>query len=217
MRISALAQLTRVPVATLKYYLREGLLPAGERTAQTQAQYDHTHVDRVRLIRALVESGGLGIAAVRQVLDVLDDPPESRHDLLRQTHDVLVASEGAAAGEVEEMWLTLAAELAERLGPVDGPHDPLVVRLATQLRAVAAAGVSIPLGSLDGYVRAAVTLADADLSTVPEEETAALRQVVVGTLLTDPLVLTMRRIAQRGSGDRLEGRADGRADGRAEG
>ena len=49
MRISGLAERTGVPVATLKYYLREGLLHAGTATARTQAVYDTTHVERVRL------------------------------------------------------------------------------------------------------------------------------------------------------------------------
>ena len=39
MRISELSARTGVPVATIKYYLREGLLPEGERTAPTQATY----------------------------------------------------------------------------------------------------------------------------------------------------------------------------------
>ena len=37
MRISELARRSGLPVATVKYYLREGLLPAGEPTAATQA------------------------------------------------------------------------------------------------------------------------------------------------------------------------------------
>ena len=37
MRISALAQATGLPVATVKYYLREGLLHPGVATSATQA------------------------------------------------------------------------------------------------------------------------------------------------------------------------------------
>ena len=39
MRISELSAQTGVPVPTIKYYLREGLLPEGERSAPTQAAY----------------------------------------------------------------------------------------------------------------------------------------------------------------------------------
>ena len=38
MRISDLAETTGVPVHTLKYYLREGLLMPGEATSRTRAE-----------------------------------------------------------------------------------------------------------------------------------------------------------------------------------
>ena len=40
MRISALSEATGVPVPTLKFYLREGLLHPGEATSRTRAEYD---------------------------------------------------------------------------------------------------------------------------------------------------------------------------------
>ena len=58
-RISELSAQTAVPVATLKYYLREGVLQPGEARSATNAEYGAAHVDRVKLIRALVETAGL--------------------------------------------------------------------------------------------------------------------------------------------------------------
>ena len=43
MRISALASTTGLSVATVKFYLREGLLHPGVATSATQASYDDTH------------------------------------------------------------------------------------------------------------------------------------------------------------------------------
>ena len=40
MRISELSARSGVSVATIKYYLRERVLPEGERTSATQATYD---------------------------------------------------------------------------------------------------------------------------------------------------------------------------------
>jgi DNA-binding transcriptional MerR regulator len=59
-RISELAESTGVALPTLKYYLREGLLMPGTPTSRTRAVYDGTHVERVRLVRALIETGGMG-------------------------------------------------------------------------------------------------------------------------------------------------------------
>ena len=75
MRISDLAAAAGVPVGTIKFYLRQGLLPAGELTSPTQAQYDESHLGRLRLVRALVEVAGLSLTEVLAVVTVLDGPP----------------------------------------------------------------------------------------------------------------------------------------------
>src|SRR5215207_3162684 len=63
MRISDRSAQTDIPVATVKFYLRENLLHPGVRTAVTQAQYEQSHVARLWLIRALLGPGGLSVAA----------------------------------------------------------------------------------------------------------------------------------------------------------
>jgi DNA-binding transcriptional MerR regulator len=60
--MSELSAATGAPIATIKYYLREGLLAPGERTSPNQARYDGSHVRRIRLIRALLGPGGLDVA-----------------------------------------------------------------------------------------------------------------------------------------------------------
>ena len=81
-RISELAARSGVPVATIKYYLREELLPPGSLTSATQASYNESHLERLRLIRALIGPAGLSIAQTRRVLQSVDSPPESVHELL---------------------------------------------------------------------------------------------------------------------------------------
>ena len=92
MRISDLSQRTGVSVATLKYYLREGLVPAGVPLSATRADYGESHVERVRLVRALIDVAGLSIERVREVVHALSDPPTSRHELLGMAHAVLRSS-----------------------------------------------------------------------------------------------------------------------------
>src|SRR5205823_11902088 len=74
MRIAELSQRSGVPIPTIKYYMREGLLYPGERTSRNQARYTESHIQRLRLIRALVDVGHLSIAATREVVASIDAP-----------------------------------------------------------------------------------------------------------------------------------------------
>ncbi|NNU26350.1 MerR family transcriptional regulator [Isoptericola sp. JC619] len=210
MRISGLAERTGVPVATIKYYLREGLVPAGEATSRTQASYGDRHVDRVRLVRALTESGGLSLAGVRDVLAALDDPPASRHALLGAAQGALLADESADVADdaVGEGVRRRAAAVVAARGWYDDPV--LTARLAVQLRDAERAGVPVGDEHLEVLCDAAERVARADLATVPAAPAAAMRQVVVGTLLTDAVLLTLRRFAQQQESGRDEG-ADGQS------
>ena len=118
MRISELATATGVPVHTLKYYLREGLLMPGEATSRTRAEYGPEHLERVRLVRALVEHGGVGIAGVRSVLDALTAPPPSRHDFLGVAHCALPTTGDDAPPSAE------VTALLEELGWQVWPEAP---------------------------------------------------------------------------------------------
>ncbi|MBM9467026.1 MerR family transcriptional regulator [Nakamurella sp. YIM 132084] len=89
MWISELSRVSGTPVPTIEYDLREGLLPAGEARSATRAAHDEGHVARLRLIRALVDVGGLPLQRVRDVLGVLDQPPETLHHLLGVAHTAL--------------------------------------------------------------------------------------------------------------------------------
>ncbi len=90
--IPATAATTRATdpiLPTIKYYLREGLLEPGTPTGPNQADYRDDHVHRLRLIRALMDVGGLGVGAVRAVLDAIADAELSLHDLLGVAHQAL--------------------------------------------------------------------------------------------------------------------------------
>jgi DNA-binding transcriptional MerR regulator len=73
MRISELSQESGLPIATIKFYLREGLLPPGERTARNQAAYGKDHLSRLHLISALTVVGRLPLSAVREIVTALED------------------------------------------------------------------------------------------------------------------------------------------------
>src|SRR4051812_26356409 len=80
MKISELSRETGVSIPSIKFYVREGLLPPGVATAANQAEYDDPHVRRLRLIRALIDVGEIPIANVRNVLAAVDNPTTTLHD-----------------------------------------------------------------------------------------------------------------------------------------
>ena len=89
MRVGELSKRSGVPVPTIKYYLREGLLPAGVLTSPNQAHYDDEHLRRLRLVRALIDVGGLSIATVREVLGVVDSHDDSLHEKLGAVQEAI--------------------------------------------------------------------------------------------------------------------------------
>jgi DNA-binding transcriptional MerR regulator len=92
MRISDLSRAADAPVPTIKYYIREGLLPAGERTSPNQASYGDEQLRLLRLIRVLVEVGGLSIAGVKEILAAADDRRSGVAGLVRAAQHAMVAS-----------------------------------------------------------------------------------------------------------------------------
>ncbi|MER7011483.1 MerR family transcriptional regulator [Saccharopolyspora sp. NPDC000359] len=192
MRISELSRASGVPVATIKYYLREGLLHEGQLTSATQAQYDEGHVARLRLVRALIGVGGLSVAATREVLDQLDHPADSTHDLLGAAHRSL----GPAVDE--DVDTSAAESLLDRLGWQVRSADRQAVRqLAAALTALEAADFPLSEDEVVSYAQAMRAIAEREVADVPLESTeAAVRYMVLGTVLVEPLLLALRRLAQ---------------------
>src|SRR5690348_4677110 len=73
MRLAELSRRSGVSTATIKYYLREGLLPPGHQINATTADYDEEHLRRLRLVRAMIQVGRVPVATVREVLGHVDD------------------------------------------------------------------------------------------------------------------------------------------------
>ncbi len=191
MRIAELSRRTGAPVATIKYYLREGLLPPGRSTGPTQAQYDETHEQRLRLVRALTDVAGLSLAAVRQVLDAVDDPPASVHDLLGAAH-------GALPPRVpDDVDVTAAGEVVAALGWRIRPGSAPLRQLAVALAALEALGMPSGTEHIAAYGRIIAPLAALEVEQVPTTSAAeAVAFVVTGTALYEPVVLAVRRLAQ---------------------
>src|SRR5262245_42637311 len=111
MRIAELSRRSRVSVPTIKYYVREGLLPPGELTSPNQAQYDEAHLRRLKLVRALVDVGDLSIAAARDVLASIDAPGKTLHQRLGKAQHAVTPT--LQADVDEESWALAASQVEE--------------------------------------------------------------------------------------------------------
>ena len=200
MRISELAEQTGIPVATIKFYVRSGLLHEGRLTGPRQAEYDAGHIARLRLVRALLGPGGLSVAAAARVMQVLDDPPDSEHNLLGTAHHAVGA---VADPETDHPRAdALLATLGWQVDPED--HDARS-RLEDALEGLEDAGFEIPPGVLmDLYAATMREVAEREVAGVPMDTPAgALRYVVLGTVLVEPLLLALRRLAHQDASGRL--------------
>lgn len=192
MQISELASRAGVPVATVKYYLREGLVPQGELTGATRARYGEEHLARLRLVRALLGPGGLSVATARAVLAAVDAPATSVHEALGAAHRAL-----PGVGPEWPPDLGEARAHLERWGWQVAEDSPALHAFAGALEALRAAGYPPPDARLDRYAEAARRIGEQDVAEVPADSLVeAVRFVVVNTVLLEPAFLALRRLAQ---------------------
>ena len=91
LKISELADQSGVPVATIRHYLREGLLPEPVKTSRNMAYYPPEFVDRIKLIKRLQEERFLPLKAIKTVLDEDPDRAEAMLELGDQILDRALA------------------------------------------------------------------------------------------------------------------------------
>jgi DNA-binding transcriptional MerR regulator len=200
MRISELSHVTGVPVPTIKFYLREAILAPGRRIATNQAEYDESHVRRLRLIRALAEVGGLPLATVRDVLRAVDDPDLPMHEALGIAHRALAPElaeqDAPAVAEARKEVDRFLDRLGWKVSPDAPARDELAVALAT-LRRLGWPDADTRL--FEHYARAADRLAAREVErTTPAGATRSemMERVVTGTVVFNAVLSALRRLAQ---------------------
>ena len=200
MWMAELSARSGLPVATIKFYLREHLLPPGEAVGATRARYEDSHVRRLRLVRALTEVAGLRLDDVRQVLDAIEDAGLSRHEAIGSAHTRLPPAAMGTYGEEEEARVE---SLLSRHGWELDEHSNHRAALAAALSSLAELGRSPGDDTLDVYAEAAELVSEHDLASLEETDRAgATEHAVVSTLLLEPVLLTLRRIAQENASRR---------------
>lgn len=208
MKMRELSNTTSVPVPTIKYYIREGLLPPGRALGANQSEYDESHVHRLSLIRALREVGGLGVATIGKVLHVAKGEGTG-----------IVAGMGLAIDALAEDDLSHippereaeVAELAARFHGVLQREGWTVRPNAAALRMLARASLAAQslldepiqteadVEEILDYARPAMDIARSEFSsdqpTIFASGESAIAGAVAGTLLFEPMILALRRLA----------------------
>ncbi|MEU7885372.1 MerR family transcriptional regulator [Microbispora bryophytorum] len=211
MRIAELSRRTGVPIPTIKYYMREGLLPQGERTGPNQARYGEEHVRRLRLARALVEVGGLPVASAREALALIFSSGVSEFDVLGKAQYALTPPRERAGDDAgDDAGVEAAAqvdELIARRGWQVKPGNPARRTLADALATLRRLGEDDYLDLLETYAETAEQLADTEVRAISRRSDlhSMAEAVVIWTALGDPVIASLRRLAQEARAARLLG------------
>jgi DNA-binding transcriptional MerR regulator len=205
MRLAELSSRSGVPATTIKYYLRLGLLHAGERQSSTWSAYDDSHLRRIALIRALIDVAGLPLESVHRVLDVVNDKDVPLHQALGTAQWLL------SPGTAEQP----SAESRDRVDALLGRHNwelasdsPHRAALAAALDRLDRLAFPPPDALLDQYAEALSRFAPSEVEPVAAEtdRATAVEHLIIGTLLYEPLLATMRRMAHESQSARAHGR-----------
>jgi DNA-binding transcriptional MerR regulator len=202
MRLAELSEHSGVPTATIKYYLREGLLPSGRRITATQAEYGEEHLRRLRLVRALIQVGRMPVSTAREVLAAVQENSRNQHDRLGAA--VMALPHGPEPAEDDPATVSARREverLMEQLGwrftREIAEHFPAYGMLVSAVAALARLGYPHSAEYLTPFARSAAQLAVHDLDLVESFRTP-LEQVeaaVALTVLSEPVLLSLRRLA----------------------
>ncbi|GAB3646452.1 MerR family transcriptional regulator [Glycomyces tarimensis] len=209
MRIGELADRTGVPAATIKFYLRERLLPPGVHGEHNTVDYGQIHVHRLLLIRALSETAGLSVAQIGEVLTVLSRHPESAFQALgaalAATHrePKFSMANAEATAEAERAVDRLLDEYGWAEVAPPNYRDALVTAMTAYFRL----GNPGPDEVLRHFADAAAQLASADMEAIAEaarDGGVDVEQAVVTTIFGETIFSSLRRIAHVAASARLQ-------------
>ncbi|MEU0038696.1 MULTISPECIES: MerR family transcriptional regulator [unclassified Streptomyces] len=203
MRLAELSERSGVSTATIKYYLREGLLTPGRQVNATTADYDESHLRRLRLVRALIQVGRVPVATAREVLGHVDDESLGRTIRLGAAlwalpqepepddQDPAVRS---ARREVDRLLADLGWETARELAPLSPVHRSLVAAVATLIRL----GYSWDAELLAPYAELMrqVAVRDLDYLETHTSDAERVETAVASAVLFEPVLRALHRLAQ---------------------
>ncbi|PRX95666.1 MerR family transcriptional regulator [Allonocardiopsis opalescens] len=206
MLISELSERADVSIATIKYYIREGLLPKGTSTSPTRAEYGEQHLQRLRLIRALVDVGALPLAGVRAILNAVDDDSVNLHYLLGTAAYALEPRPERPVGDPEwDRAERTTDELLAEFGWKVTEHAPARLKLTRTLATLDRLGWHIDPGLLRAYADSAARIVRHEFGTVDFDRPRAevVEYAVAMTVLMENAMTALHRLAQEDMSGRV--------------
>ncbi|WP_306414647.1 MULTISPECIES: MerR family transcriptional regulator [unclassified Streptomyces] len=196
MTLAELSSLSGVSAATIKYYLREGLLSPGRRVTATRAEYGEAHLHRLRFIRALIGVRRLSVVAAKRVLGTMARQPDA-HRILGTPIDAGPESPDGDHERAKAPGVAGARRLITEMGWDVDTGTAAARSLGEILHALSELGTGIDWRTLLPYARLADRASELDIEQLngdwgPGE--AAERAVLV-ILLLEPALLALRRLA----------------------
>lgn len=176
MRMRDLEQRTGIGRETIRFYIREGLLPEPQKASRNSARYDDQHVIRLKAIKRLQEERFLPLAVIKALLASADDQATTdlhafphlldhllttvKTDLasgVRALEDVS-AQTGWSVAEIEDLARVGLIEIGQSPAG-DRTLDPLNFNIAQRLADMRAAGFTSARGFLTDMGRVYVEFA----------------------------------------------------------
>ena len=209
MKIAELSRRAGVPIPTIKFYIREGMLPRGERTGRTQATYTETHLERLALIGAL-QQAGLTLPVIAQALRAMDTTTGDSPEFMAIAVGALPVRDGMDDPALLARAEALLRAAVDRRRWDIAPGSPVweaAVRACAGILAVWPEALSEH--GVERYAAVAEDLAAFELSegwNPAASRAEALKYVVLGTVLFEPLILALRRLAHVDRGNKRRAR-----------
>lgn len=209
LRIGEVAKRSGVPMATLKFYLREGLIAPTRKSGQTMAWYSPSVIERIRSIRELQERQFLPLDVIRETIDKTAQADDD-HAITEAIASVLMRRGGKRSRSRDEVlangakpreldWLERAGlAVPDAEGRYHGDDLALLSTLGAARRSGLAAEM-LPFDILGDYLAALNKLVEVELrmfragviGRAKPSEVAELTKVA--TELSERLVLLLRR------------------------
>ncbi|GHH22677.1 MerR family transcriptional regulator [Streptomyces rubradiris] len=203
MRLAELSRHSGVSTATIKYYLREGLLPPGRQINATTAEYGEEHLRRLRLVRAMIQVGRLPVSTVREVLGHVDDDSLGRS--IRLGAALWALPQVPEPDEDDEYVRAARQEVAALLDRLGWQNAKLLATISPAYRSLVVAVAALRrLGYDWGAERLApyaelmhrTAVLDLDNLEAQPSEAERIETAVLGAVLNEPLLRALHRLAQ---------------------